>query len=263
MRAALVALLAGLLVYAIHAPSGEVAGTVVRSKIAGQDVRLDMPTGDGDPRGLAIWFHGQGGNVNDRIDGPFLSALRREGWAIAASDFHQQSWGNPASTDDAARLVAWAEKQAGIPVTLWVSGSMGGSTSLNALVHGVQPPACWYGVKPAISLTKMQDVPAGPRFIAAAYGGPVPSDRDPVRNVDALPDDVRYRVVASPMDQWVGFGDNGGLLYAGLKTRGVDVTMRLATGMHQDPSHWDATDLVDFADSCVGTSSGTTRAGAR
>ncbi|WP_370248072.1 alpha/beta hydrolase family protein [Nocardioides sp.] len=251
MRAAIVALLALLVIGLTTAASGEKAGRVVRSELAGESVRLDLPTGDGRPKGLAVWFHGQGGNVNDRMQGPWLSALRRDGWAIASSDFHLQSWGNAASTDDVQRLTAWASEQVGLPVTLWVSGSMGGSVSLNALLHGEARPRCWYGVKPAISLKRMDAVPTADRYIAEAFGGDVPPDRNPVFNVDALPRDLVYRVVASPEDTWVPLDENGGALVSQLDALGVDVSYLPAEGPHEDPSHWDSVDLVAFANGCL------------
>lgn len=231
------------------APTGEQVGATVRSELAGESVRLTLPTGD--PKGLVVWFHGQGGNVNDRIDGPFLSALRRDGWAIASSNFHAQSWGNPASTNDAALLLKWADKQIGMRPTLWVSGSMGGAVSLNAMLHGVPAPPCWYGVKPAIALTQMQAVPGGPGFIRTAFGGPVPPERNPVANLHALPVQTRYRVVSSKQDRWIDYDENAGLLVRSLAARGARVSELTASGLHDDPSHWNAADLVAFADSCL------------
>ena len=234
----------------IGAPSGEQAGTVLRADLNGQPARLTLPTGEGRPKGLVVWFHGQGGSVNDRVDGPFLRALTRDGYAIASSSFHYQAWGNPASTDDAALLTTWAEEQTGLTVSLWVSGSMGGATSLNAMLHGVTPPPCWYGVKPAISLNRMDAVPTGTKFIGLAYGPFVPADRNPVKNIASLPSDVRYRVVASPDDTWVPINENGGALVSELDARGVDATYVPASGPHEDPSHFDSGDLVDFARTC-------------
>ena len=255
MRTALLAILVVVTSLLTTAPTGEQAGKVVRSSLNGEAARLTLPTGAGKPKGLVIWFHGQGGNVNDRIDGPFLSALSRDGFAVASSDFHLQSWGNEASTDDTIRLIKWAEGQVDVPVSLWVSGSMGGAISLNALNHGAAAPACWYGVKPAISLNHMEAVPTGTRYISLAFDGTVPDDRNPVQNFDSLPSDVRYRVVASPGDHWVPIDQNGGALVSSLDKRGVEVSYLAATGEHEDPSHWNAADLVDFADSCVGDAS--------
>jgi len=203
MRAAAVLVVALLVVVLTTAASGEKAGAIVRSNLAGQNVRLTLPTGRREAEGRRDLVPRPAGNVNDRIGTPWLDALRRDGWAIASSDFHLESWGTPESTDDTQRLVKWAEKQTGVPVTLWVSGSMGGATSLNAMVHGVAPPPCWYGVKPAVALTDMEEVPGGPENIAEAFDGPVPTDRNPIENVDLLPLETRYRVVSSVDDQWV------------------------------------------------------------
>ncbi len=251
MRSAFVIALALVAVLLTTGATGQPPSETLRGSLAGQEVRLTTPGEGIEPRGLVVWFHGQGGNVNDRIDGPWLDALRRNGYAIASSNFHAQSWGNPASTRDAELLVDWAEEKTGLPVTLWVSGSMGGSVSLNALIHGVKPPRCWYGVKPAIALTEMDEVPGGPGFIFKAFAGKVPPDRNPVANVAGLPVEVRYRIVASRGDQWVIFKENAGPLSSGLRSRGADVTQLVVEGFHDDPSHFNARDLVAYADSCL------------
>ena len=248
MAVVVVALLA---VAALTASSGERDGSVVRSSLAGQAVRLSLPSGGGTPRGIALWFHGQGGGADHRVESPWLEALRRDGWVIASSDFHETSWGNEVSTDDTQRLIDWAEAHTGLEVELWVSGSMGGAVSLNALNFGVQAPTCWYGVKPAISLTQMDNVPGGRKFIASAYDGTVPTERDPVRNLASLPLDIRYRVVASKDDSWVLYRENSEPLIATLVDRGADVSLLPARGLHDDPSHWDAHDLTSFADDCL------------
>lgn len=231
--------------------TGEQPGSVVRSHLAGEAVRLSLPSGDGEPKGIALWFHGQGGGANHRVESPWLEALRRDGWVIASSDFHESSWGNEASTDDTRRLIDWAEGQTGLDVELWVSGSMGGAVSLNALNFGVEPPPCWYGVKPAISLTQMDLVPGGRKFIASAYDGTVPTERDPIRNLASLPPETRYRVVASKDDHWVLYDQNSEQLIDTLVERGIDVSLLPARGLHEDESHWNARDLIEFADSCL------------
>jgi hypothetical protein len=250
MRLTLIAVLALVVVGLTAGGSGEQAGTVIRSELNGQPARLALPTGH-DPKGVVIWFHGQGGDVDAHADNPFLTTLHREGYAIASSSFHLKSWGNEASTEDTRALVEWSEKMAGVPVVLWVAGSMGGSVSLNAMLHGVQPPPCWYGVHPAISLGDMDSVPGGVKNIAKAYGGAPPTSRDPIQNISRLPDDVRYRVVASPEDPLVVYDENVTPLVTGLESRGIEVTNLPVTGDHEDPSHWNAQDLLEFADSCL------------
>lgn len=244
--------LAVTLVVLTTGASGEHPSESVRSSLAGEPVRLSLPGGGVEPKGVVLWFHGQGGNVNDRVDGPWLDALRRDGWAIASSNFHAQSWGNPASTQDTARLIRWAERMTGARVKVWVSGSMGGAVSLNALIHGVRPPPCWYGVKPAIALTDLNEVPGGPGYIFKAFDGPVPPERNPVKNVSRLPRETRYRVVSSREDHWVIYDENSGPLIDKLHEFGVEVSELEAVGLHDDPSHWQPRDLVSFANSCLG-----------
>lgn len=229
-----------------EAPTGE----VIYDSFRGQDVRLSIPP-TADPKGVAVFFHGQTGGVDNRMDEPWLQGLMRSGWIVASSDFHTASWGNEASTLDTMDLVKWAEEETGEPVRLFVSGSMGGTVSLNAMTHGVEAPACWYGVKPAVDPTKMGDVPGAHRIIKEAFDGqPVPDDRNPAKNVDAFSTDTRYRFVASRNDQWVHYEENTGLLADALKARGADVSILEVTGTHDDPSHFDVADLVSWSADC-------------
>ena len=227
-------------------------GSVIYGKLwDNQNVRLSMPPTD-KPEGIAIFFHGQNGHVDNRMDEPWLQALVRSGWIVASSDFHRDSWGNEASTEDTRQLVEWAEKESGgVPVRLFVSGSMGGSVSLNAMTHGVEAPACWYGVKPALDMRTMDNVPGAQRIIREAFGGPVPVDRNPVDNIAAMPTDTRYRFVASPNDTWVFKTKNTDPVMRALRARGAEVSLLNARGTHDDASHWNAEDLVKFARSCA------------
>jgi hypothetical protein len=245
-------LLAVLLVLATATATADApTGSVIYGRLKAQDVRLSMPPTD-EPRGIAIYFHGQNGGVDNRMDEPWLQALVRAGWVVASSDFHTASWGNEASTSDTTNLIAWAEQLTDdLPVRLYVSGSMGGTVSLNAMTHAGLAPPCWYGVKPAVDLTKMQHVPGAVRIIRAAFGGDVPADRNPVNTIDRLPTTTRYRMVTSPADTWVVESQNTDRLAAGLEARGAEVSVLEAHGTHDDPSHFDVGDLLDFAAGCA------------
>jgi hypothetical protein len=226
-------------------------GSVIYGRLGTEDARLSIPATD-EPKGVAVFFHGQNGHVDNRMDEPWLQSLVRDGWIVASSDFHTDSWGNEASTDDTRRLVAWAEQETGQPVRLFISGSMGGTVSLNAIVHGVAAPPCWYGVKSAVDVTTMDEVPGANRIISEAYAGePVPADRNPVNRIGALPVSTRYRMVASPADQWVPFEANTRRLSEGLERRGAEVSVLTVEGGHDDPSHFNVADLVEFAATCA------------
>lgn len=244
--------IAVLFVFATATATAEApTGSVIYGRVKAQDVRLSMPPTH-DPQGIAVYFHGQNGGVDNRMDEPWLQALVRSGWVVASSDFHTDSWGNEASTRDTTNLIAWAEEQTGnAPVRLYVSGSMGGTVSLNAMTHAGLAPPCWYGVKPAVDLTTMGNVPGANRIIREAFGGDVPDDRNPVNTIDQLPTSTRYRMVTSPGDTWVRESENTGPLAAGLEARGADVSVLTVHGAHDDPSHFDVDDLLAFASACA------------
>jgi hypothetical protein len=226
-------------------------GSVIYGRVKAQDVRLSMPP-TAHPKGIAVFFHGQNGGVDNRMDEPWLQSLVRAGWVVASSDFHTDSWGNQASTEDTENLISWAEDQTDdLPIRMYVSGSMGGSVSLNAMVHGTDPaPPCWYGVKPAVDLTKMGNVPGANRIIKEAYAGDVPFDRNPVNTINDLPTKTRYRFVTSPEDTWVKESENTTRMVAGLESMGAEVSVFVVHGTHDDPSHFDNEDLLAFAKTC-------------
>ena len=255
-------LIAVVLVFATATATAEApTGSVIYGRIKAQDVRLSMPP-TRHSQGIAIYFHGQNGGVDNRMDDPWLQALVRAGWVVASSDFHTDSWGNEASTEDTTNLLTWAEAEThDLPVRLYVSGSMGGTVSLNAMTHAGLAPPCWYGVKPAVDLSMMQNVPGAVRIIREAFGGEVPFDRNPVNTIDQLPTSTRYRMVTSPDDTWVRESQNTDELAAGLRARGADVSVLQVHGTHDDPSHFDVDDLLRFAAGCVLRSSAGTRSG--
>ena len=78
----------------------------------------------------------------------------------------------------------------------------------------------------------------------------MPFDRNPVNTIDQLPTETRYRMVTSPEDTWVRESENAGRLADGLQARGADASVFLVHGTHDDPSHFDVDDLLDFAASC-------------
>lgn len=234
--------------------SGERPAEQVRGTLDGQRVRVNLPPTT-EPKGVAIFFHGQGSNYNHKMDGTWLDALRRDGWVVASSMFHRENWGNPISTADTMALWDWAEEQGGGEVKLYIGASMGGTTSLNALVHGDRKPPCWYGVKPAVDMSTMGNVPGARRFISQAYDGrPYPRDRNPVDAAYKLAQTgTTFRFVASPRDPFVPYESNSGEIVSRLSEFGADVTLRTVDGPHDDPSHYSAYDLVTFANECAGT----------
>ncbi|QZT58439.1 alpha/beta hydrolase family protein [Mycolicibacterium austroafricanum] len=200
---------------------------------------------------MAVWFHGQGGTRDNRMNRRWLNALRENGWAIASSDFRLTAWGSPLSVEDTRSLVLWATNLTGVTPTLWIAGSMGSATSLNALNHSDVPrPRCWYGTMPVVDLQSVSNVPGADEQIKIAWNGSVPPAWNPVLNIAALPRDILYRVVTSRGDTQVPAIANGERLVAELQANGATATLYQAVGEHGDDSHFNSTDLQSFAERC-------------
>lgn len=225
----------------------------IYADVNGDLVRLDLPL-SGPIQRVAVWFHGQGGNRDTRMNTPWLNVLRDNGWAIASADFGPggTGWGNKTTVDDAVGLVKWATETAGgITPTLWVAGSMGAATSLNALIHtNAARPRCWYGSMPVIDLTSVGGVPGATDQVSIAWRGAVPPDWNPANNIARLPRDITYRIVASPQDTQVPATANGQRLYTEMQHAGFTVSYLDAVGEHGDDSHTSGPDLRAFAQGC-------------
>jgi hypothetical protein len=220
----------------------------VTETIDGQVMRVDLAPGKS--KGLAVWFHGQGGTAQTRMNEAWLNALRVDGWAVASSDFHGNAWGNPEAVKDTDALVRWASEKSGHSAGLFIAGSMGGLASLNSMAAGVASPNCWYGIQPVVDQSTVGNVPDSGNQILAAYGGTVPASSNPARNLGKLPA-VKYRIVSSPDDTWVPANKNAAVLTAGLKAVGSEVSTLTVKGEHGDPSHFNSADLLAFATTCV------------
>lgn len=202
-----------------------------RAVIDGQDVRIDAPT-TGGTEAVAVWLHGHGGDVDTRMNEPWLNALREKGWSIASGDLGGgTAWGDTEAVDAAKDLVQWAEQYG--PVRLIIAGSMGAVTALNANLDA----PCWYAVMPVYDLNTVNNVPGASGDLAAGV-------RD--NPVDTPPPSGVWRVVLSDKDTWVPADRNGRLL-----AERTDATMLEASGEHGDPSHFNSEDLARFAEGCV------------
>ena len=221
----------------------------IMAKLNGQTVRIDLPTG-GTPVGTALYFHGQGGDANGRMNASWLNSIRARGWAVASSDYHRSAWGNAAAVQDTKDLMAWAQEKSGQPVRLFIAASMGSTTSLNTLIDGASP-SCWYGVDPVVDLSTVGSVHNSAQQIAEAYAGVLLSSGNPAAHLAALPLTTRYRIVASPGDTMVPAASNANSLEAYLSTAGFTVSSMTVSGEHGDASHFNGRDLAAFAVGCT------------
>ncbi|MDZ7910274.1 MAG: hypothetical protein U5O16_00265 [Rhodococcus sp. (in: high G+C Gram-positive bacteria)] len=210
-------------------------------------MRLDAPL-LGDNGAVALWFHGQGGDVDERMDGQWLNSLRERGWSVASGDLNRGNWGNPASVEAARNLANWASELSGKPVKLVVAGSMGGLVSLNAIKAGAVSTPCWYGIMPVVDIDAVGGVPGAAIQIESAYGGVPPASSNPASS--PLPENISYRIVASPGDIQVPKATNGDRI-RDLVSNPAVVSELSVTGDHGDLSHFNAADLDAFASKCA------------
>jgi hypothetical protein len=218
----------------------------LRAVINGQNVRVDAPI-VGDNGSIAIWFHGQGGTVDTRMDEDWLNALRNDGWSVASGDLGGNAWGSQDGIDTTTDLFKWASAETGKPVTLLVAGSMGALNSLNTLARGKIEAPCWYGTMPVLDQTTVGNVPNAEAQLEHVFGPIVPEKFIPI--AATLPV-MKYRVLASPDDTWVPKALNADRLVEIIPSEAV-LTQLAVSGEHGDPSHFTRADLAAFASTCL------------
>lgn len=246
MRVALVLLLVAALAGCTAANAD--GNRTTTAELDGQTVRIDMPL-TGEPQAVAIWFHGQGGDANFRMNEPWLNAIRERGWAVASADLGGNHWGAPGTVERVDALNKWIAAQTDAPIRLHIAGSMGALASLNAMSSGTSVE-CWYGTMPVVDLERVASVPDASEQITEAHGGEPSASSNPARGLDRLPADTRYRVLYSESDTWVPAEDHAIPMLEALESVGATVGALEVTGEHGDPSHFDADDLANFAASC-------------
>ncbi len=225
-------------------------GATLRHVVGDQRLRLDLPTTDR-VLGVALFFHGQFSSVDDWMDLPFLDGLGADGWAVASADLHFDNWGSPASVDDAVTLANWAAAETGATLKLLIAGSMGGLTSLNALIDGALSARCWFGTMPVVDLSAVSGVPHADPQVQEVYGGTPPASSNPASRLDRLPTVVRYFVVHSTEDTWVPSVAHADRLIAALRRSGAEVSVLPAIGEHGHVSQARPADLRTSAATCL------------
>lgn len=215
-------------------------------------MRLDAPDAPDAPVGLAVFFHGLGGDVNTLMDSDWIRALRAEGWAVASSDFHLNAWGAPETTVDLQSLTSWASDATGMAPTLMISDSMGALTSLNAIVRGGTFVPCWYGVESVVDLRTVESIAGAPAQIEKSYGGKPTVADNPIENVDKLTrNETIFRLIGAENDTIISNSANSLEFSNALRAAGGDVSYRGVAADHGGAALFDATDLTTFAKGCL------------
>lgn len=121
----------------------------------GDGWRLQMPPWmDGlKPMPVVVFFHqATTGNRNSPTTESRWASLRQElsraGYALLSADDQGDRWGNPASVDNYAALVAWLKARMWVGDVFLLGASMGGLPMFNSITHGTIT-----GVRGAVALS--------------------------------------------------------------------------------------------------------------
>lgn len=232
-------------------PPVQLPGTLERFAAGGTPAALYLP--DGDPRGVLIYHHGAGEDLDDLLarqrDGSLVDRVLEAGWAVAASQAHGDHWGNQASVDANAALWEAVDQRLDVDDVVLLAHSMGGLSSLSCVVAGCVPDVDgWIGIYPLVDPRTMaqSSIAAGAvPAIEEAHGGEPPTRLIPLENVDLLVD-VPMLVWASPDDEVVPMEHNAAELARRVEAAGGDADLRVAQGGHGHPSHYDIDAVLAF-----------------
>lgn len=232
---------------------------------------------------LIMFHHGHGFDGNEIYTDSLLwstvQALQTAGYWIASSDLAVDGWGNPASVTAAYNLLSLLSSgsyPSFSKVLAW-GISMGGLSSLNSLADSrfAGRISGWHGTYPACSLANMYNngttgtSSVGGSYypgeyypnIATAYGigSPTPTyatataGSDPLTLPASAFPAIPYRFVASASDSAVNKAANSDAMITLLNGRSPappEVSLRVHTGDHGDPTAFSGSDTVSFFDRC-------------
>ncbi len=219
----------------------DAATTVTRPILAGQKALL--ATTAKKTNRVVLYVHGNNDLADSVLEDPrkadVIAALLRDGYAIAASDAHGNSWGNPAGVRSYVALVDWL-RQRGYSDVYVLAQSAGGLTALT-LIDRVRVKA-WAGLFPACNLGALH---ARGRYTDAIdKAWPDGWRPGPVRPRDVK--DLTMIFWASPSDTRVPKASNTDVCAANARADGARVTVVATVGEHGDPSNFDQERLLAF-----------------
>ncbi|MDY0910380.1 hypothetical protein [Microbacterium sp. CFBP9034] len=234
----------------LEAPTETVAGVGVPAGAAtltatldGQQVVQILPSGT--PVGVAVFFHGQGGDAGSAAETAWIAPLVSAGWVVATGDLHGDSWGSPTASSDVIDIVSWLTGETGLAPRLLVSEGMGALVSLNSLTRGAVEAGCWYGVEAMTDLTVASDYAAATELIADAYRGRPGAADNPVESTEVLgATGSAFRFVGADGEDTFTARNSGALAEA-LTAAGASVSMG-EVGVDELGA-----DLVEFAGGCA------------
>jgi acetyl esterase/lipase len=220
-----------------------------------------------------IWVHGNNGDYHDITTGPTgqitqaaacRDALTNAGYIIATTTTRSTTnWGNQASVDDIADLYNYCASHYNIADVLLIGQSMGGLDSLLSLSEGKIPAVRgWLGVYPVCNLANLYTNAGFTGLINTAFGitgtgtltyANLTFGHDPLLKWGNVFRNVPMRFYASAADTLVPKSSNADLLAALVLGSTRENSVVVCSGNHGDPSHFQASDWLAFAQRCFAT----------
>ena len=193
--------------------------------------------------GLVVFLHGWGQTrwslLARREEATVANAVSDAGFTILAADGLGKAWGDPASVDDYAELIARTRSEYRLRDVFLMGESMGGLATMQLArrLPEVRAATAWF---PVCDIRTMHQ----PRFQASIRDSWAGRSRAPVSPVQV--GDTPMLVWASPQDTVVTAATNAAVCVAEAKAAGADVTYFRTTGEHGDPSNYQPGVVVTF-----------------
>jgi acetyl esterase/lipase len=234
---------------------------IQKNNINGVDSVIYVPSGYNSeiPNKFIIFFHGAGGGAydllqNDPLHNSMLKAFLKSGYILIGSDYSTiQNWGNESSLSETKQMLVYYRSKFNLEDNPYVyMSSMGGSTALNAIAHGIINPKAVVAVSPVTNLNDMyigqfqsslnlayhsQDVT---EFNKASVGYN-PVDDDPVVFLK-----IPMLIWDSDSDTVVNKKQNTDLLKERVNKIGGNVNVVETSGEHGDISNFDPEKALEF-----------------
>ncbi len=215
------------------------------------------------PVKLVIYFHGSGTNQLNPFTDPnsktIIDKLLSEGYIVATSQAHGNSWGNQASQDDYLALYNYINTNYNVSEVTYIGHSMGGLASLSMMSKNtISKAKSWYGIMPVTNLADAYSVPSFVPDIESAYsfsgGANYPAATagyDPQLLVTSTYSARRYIMTASPSDVLVSKANNSDLFNTKMLSGNISSSVITASGVHGDISHFIPKDVTSFIKNSV------------
>lgn len=198
--------------------------------------------------GLVLYLHGYGGNgavvATPHGVGGLARGLLARGYTVVGGDAFGNAWGNPASVDSYAALVATVRQRVPVQRVYLLAESMGGLAGAQLVTQGRIPGLRAYAaIYPLCDLSSVYDDFTA--SIRAAWAADVDQALAALSPV-ALSGSVPVLIWSSPRDTVVSKERNADVCAAEAVAAGGTASVVTTRGDHGDPSNFDIGALLAF-----------------